>query len=278
MIKATEANHTMAVQLFYSCRDMFQLFMDIVPTYHNESLKLPQLSALHYNNCMYLSHQCITLGHQFRNSLPEPLNNKLTTFLDLVPLLRKCGTECFLNQMRCQQNELMQMMKDCGSFSSSTSEDVYDTMKRSFNQIIHHLTRLSKVWHKVLPLSIFQASISQLHNTVLEQVISTTLKMEDISAEEAGQLHTLFNILIERTAEITHSCHPKIDLVAHIHHWKKILLLTQILNAGLQEIVAMWDDKLNQEHLDATDVRSLIRALFQNTERRSQALSKIKVI
>merc|ERR1739848_743372 len=101
--------------------------------------------------------------------------------------------------------------------------------------------------------------------------------MEDISAEEAGQLHTLFNILIERSSEVTHSCHPKIDLISHIHLWKKFLLLTQILNAGLQEIVSMWEDKSNRDHLDATDVRSLIRALFQNTERRSQALSKIKM-
>ena len=61
--------------------------------------KLPQLAALHYNNCMYLSHHCITLGHQFRNSLPGKLNSTMATFIDYVHIVRKCGTDCFLEQL-----------------------------------------------------------------------------------------------------------------------------------------------------------------------------------
>ena len=61
--------------------------------------KLPQLAALHYNNCMYLAHHCITLGHQFQSSLPGQLNSSATTFVDLVPVLRKSGTDCFLQQI-----------------------------------------------------------------------------------------------------------------------------------------------------------------------------------
>ena len=61
--------------------------------------KLPQLAALHYNNCMYLAHHCITLGQQFQNSLPGQLNSPATTFVDLVPVLRKSGTDCFLEQI-----------------------------------------------------------------------------------------------------------------------------------------------------------------------------------
>lgn len=48
---------------------------------------------------MYLSHHCITLGHQFRNSLPDKLNSAMATFIDYVHIVRKCGTDCFLQQL-----------------------------------------------------------------------------------------------------------------------------------------------------------------------------------
>jgi centromere/kinetochore protein ZW10 len=179
-----------------------------------------------------------------------------------------------MNQMKTQQDSLLEMLKVCGTFTQSTSEDVYENMKKAFNQIVHHLSRLTRLWHKVLPGNIFQKAISKLHNTVLEHVINTTLKMEDISADEANHLHTVFNVLIERTPEITQICHPAVELTSHL--WKKFLLITQVLNGDLQEIVALWTEPANREHLDASEVRNLVRALFQNTERRSQALAKIK--
>ena len=61
--------------------------------------KLPQLSALHHNNCMYIAHHLLTLGHQFRSKLPEPLNQSVATFVDLVPTIRHMGEKCFLEQL-----------------------------------------------------------------------------------------------------------------------------------------------------------------------------------
>lgn len=61
--------------------------------------KLPQLSALHHNNCMYIAHHLLTLGHQFRSKLPEPLNQSVASFVDLVPTIRNMGEKCFLEQL-----------------------------------------------------------------------------------------------------------------------------------------------------------------------------------
>ena len=60
---------------------------------------LPQLSALHHNNCMYIAHHLLTLGHQFRPKLPEPLNQSVASFVDLVPTIRQMGEKCFLEQL-----------------------------------------------------------------------------------------------------------------------------------------------------------------------------------
>lgn len=281
MVKATESPYPMACQIFYSCRDTFELFVNVVPTYHKENLKLPQMAAVHYNNCMYLAHHCITLGHQFRSSLPGQLNSSITTFVDYVTVLRKCGTDCFLEQLRCQQKELLAMLDACNNFTECTSDESVDIIKRSLNQIIHHLTRVAKQWNLVLPVNIFKKSVAVLFNTVLENIISSVFKMEDISVDEAGQLHAFMNILIDRGPEIIQTCSSDVietGIIEHVRSWTKFEMLATLLEASLQEIVDMWhagEGEL-EKCMTEGEVRTLIRALFQNTERRSQALARIK--
>ena len=59
------------------------------------------MSALHYNNCMYLAHHLLTLGHQFRPKLPEPLKRGAATFVDMVSPMRNLGEKCFEDQLVC---------------------------------------------------------------------------------------------------------------------------------------------------------------------------------
>lgn len=53
--------------------------------------KLPQLAAIHYNNCMYIAHHLLTLGHQFRYLTSTVLSDCGGTFVDMVPDFKKLG-------------------------------------------------------------------------------------------------------------------------------------------------------------------------------------------
>ena len=77
---------------------MFYCMLHFVMFYLLQST-LPQLSALYHNNCMYIAHHLLTLGHQFRPKLPEPLNQSVASFVDLVPTIRQMGEKCFLEQL-----------------------------------------------------------------------------------------------------------------------------------------------------------------------------------
>ena len=54
-------------------------------------LKFPHLAAIQHNNCMYLAHHLLTLGHHFRAHLPEPHSEGTATFVDMVPGFKKLG-------------------------------------------------------------------------------------------------------------------------------------------------------------------------------------------
>jgi len=68
------------------------------------------ISAIHHNDCMYIAHHLLTLGHQFRRGLPPPLNRGAATFVDLVPRLRRQGTEVFVGQVIRQRDLVLECL------------------------------------------------------------------------------------------------------------------------------------------------------------------------
>ena len=283
LVKATESPYPIASQIYHCCRGIFELFVNVVPVHHKEALKLPQLTAVHYNNCMYLSHHCTSLGHQFRSSLPEELNGAISTFIDYVSVLRKCGADCFLSQLQMQQQELLIMLEACNNFTECTSKNGMIVIEKTLNQIVHHLTRLSKQWKTVLPEIIYEKSIAILLNTGLENILQSVFRMEDISAKEAGLLHVTLGNLVKHVPEIIleHSSKDVADgdtsIYNHIRSWVKFNSLIALLDSCLLEISNMWDNRDGDlvSSMNEGEVRSLIRGLFQNTDQRSKMLAKI---
>ncbi len=75
----------LASRLTRAARLIFELYLDVLPVHHRDALaSFPQQSALALTNCMFLSHQCVTLGMQYKARLPPPLNEQFFTFADLV--------------------------------------------------------------------------------------------------------------------------------------------------------------------------------------------------
>lgn len=63
----------------------------------------------------------------------------------------------------------------------------------------------------------------------------------------------------------------------HVRHWVKLQQTSTILNASMAQIAEQWADGKGPLTLNfrAEDIRHLIRALFQNTDRRASVLSTI---
>ncbi|XP_062995110.1 centromere/kinetochore protein zw10 homolog [Elgaria multicarinata webbii] len=280
--EASASTDQWCIQLFYSVRNIFHLFCDVVPMYHKENLqKLPQLAAIHHNNCMYIAHHLLTLGHQFRGHL----NDGTATFVDLVPGIRKLGTECFLAQMRVQKGELLERLSSARNFSNVDDEDNYSAANKAVRQVLHQLKRLGKVWQDVLPVNIYCKAMGTLLNTTLTEIIHRITTLEDISAENADRLHALCQTVVD---EGPHVFTPlpeekqnrpfQEEVPVYVPKWMTFKELMLVLQASLQEIVDRWADSKGPlaTEFSPGEVKNLIRALFQNTERRAAALGRIK--
>ncbi|KPP71949.1 centromere/kinetochore protein zw10-like [Scleropages formosus] len=254
-----------AIQLFYTVRNIFQLFYDVVPTYHKENLlKFPHLAAIHHNNCMFIAHHLLTLGHQFRPHLPQPLSDGAATFVDLVPSFRRLGTECFLAQMNAQKAEMLERLSTARNFANLDDEENYSAASKAVRQVSDT---------SVLP---------DHERTLLSEF---TKRVTDISTEDGDHLHTLCQTIIDEGPLVflplpdeNKNRKYQEEVPIYVKKWMSFKELAIVLQANLQEIVDRWADGKGPLALEFTsnEVKNLIRALFQNTERRAVALTKIK--
>ncbi|XP_076969007.1 centromere/kinetochore protein zw10 homolog [Tamandua tetradactyla] len=286
LLEATTSSDQCAVQLFYSVRNIFHLFHDVVPTYHRENLqKLPQLAAIHHNNCMYIAHHLLTLGHQFKSRLAPILCDGTTTFVDLVPGFRRLGTECFLAQMRAQKGELLERLSNARNFSNMDDEENYSAASKAIRQVLHQLKRLGIVWQDVLPVNIYCKAMGTLLNTAISEIIGRITALEDISTEDGDRLYSLCKTVMDEGPQVfapmsEESKNKKYqeEVPVFVPKWMPFKELMMILQASLQEIGDRWADGKGPlaAAFSSSEVKALIRALFQNTERRAAALAKIK--
>ncbi|XP_023064021.1 centromere/kinetochore protein zw10 homolog isoform X1 [Piliocolobus tephrosceles] len=286
LLEATSSSDQCAVQLFYSVRNIFHLFHDVVPTYHKENLqKLPQLAAIHHNNCMYIAHHLLTLGHQFRLRLAPILCDGAATFVDLVPGFRRLGTECFLAQMRAQKGELLERLSSARNFSNMDDEENYSVASKAVRQVLHQLKRLGIVWQDVLPVNIYCKAMGTLLNTAISEIIGKITALEDISTEDGDRLYSLCKTVMDEGPQVfaplsEESKNKKYqeEVPVYVPKWMPFKELMMMLQASLQEIGDRWADGKGPlaAAFSSSEVKALIRALFQNTERRAAALAKIK--
>lgn len=286
LCEAVGSSTQCALQLFFTVRNIFQLFYDVVPTYHKENLlKFPHLAAIQHNNCMYLAHHLLTLGHHFRAHLPQPLSEGVATVVDMVPGFRKLGAQCFLAQMNVQRAELLERLSTAHNFCNLDDEDNYIAASKAVRQVIHQLKQLGTVWQDVLPVGIYCKAMGNLLNTAITEIISKIMMLEDISSEDGEHLHTLCQTIIEEgplvfipLAEENKNKKYQEEVPLYVKKWSTFKELVIVLRANLQEIVDRWADSKGPLALEfsSSEVKNLIRALFQNTERRAVALTKIK--
>uniref|UniRef100_A0AAQ5Z6D2 Zw10 kinetochore protein n=1 Tax=Amphiprion ocellaris TaxID=80972 RepID=A0AAQ5Z6D2_AMPOC len=179
LCEAVGSSTQCALQLFFTVRNIFQLFYDVVPTYHKENLlKFPHLAAIQHNNCMYLAHHLLTLGHHFRSHLPNPLSDGVATFVDMVPGFRKLGAQCFLTQLNVQRAELLERLSTAHNFCNLDDEDNYIAASKAVRQVIHQLKQLGTVWQDVLPVGIYCKAMGNLLNTAITEVIAKIMMLE----------------------------------------------------------------------------------------------------
>lgn len=278
LLKCAQSSGSAAIELFHTCRDILDLYCAIVPSCHKTVIaEIPRVAAIHHNNCLYVSHHLLTLGHQFQCKLPPPLNSGTTTFVDFIPKLQQIGEETFLAELRKQRDITVKPLKSTGSFDNVSYEERQSKVEKCLEQSLLHVAQVSSVYQEVLPLYVYAKSTGALLDSLTVCFIEKVTCLEDISAEDSTVLHSFIQHMLhkmEMILQVKKSIHS-IDPSEVCNHFVKLQELGFVLSASLVDIVNSWQNGKLSKQFTPLELRSLIKAVFQNTDHRAKLLAKI---
>ncbi|KAH3885199.1 centromere/kinetochore protein zw10 homolog [Dreissena polymorpha] len=280
--EASVSSAQCAIQLFCAVRGMFELYCSVFPIYHRRSLQtLPQFSALHYTNSMYIAHHLMTLGHQFSRKLPSTINS---TFVDLVPKIRRAGSDSFVQQLKKQKSQMSEYLSAANGFMSVSEPGTQAASERAVKQVLHQLQHLHNIWQTVLPPTNYRKAIGGLLNGVVVEITDSVVALEDVSSTDAAHISSLITSIVVRADQLftidgeTSNISVAVEIHRNVSKWQRLKELDMVLNASLTDIANRWAEGKGPLGVafSANELKQLIRALFQNTERRAALLAKIK--
>lgn len=120
-------------------------------------------------------------------------------------------------------------------------------------------------------------------NSVIVEITDSIVALEDISADDTKQLSRILTTIADRSPELFQmpmddQANITVEIQRNVAKWQRFRELDMILNASMIDISDRWASGKGPLAVvfSANEVKQLIRALFQNTDRRSQMLAKIK--
>ncbi|XP_042207965.1 centromere/kinetochore protein zw10 homolog [Homarus americanus] len=196
MDEACTSSPQYAGRLFYTVRNILTLYCHVVPTSHaHELATLPQQAAVVHNNSMYLAHHALLLGLQYKNRLPQALRDNTLTTVDLAQQLRKMATATFLKAMQGHRTTLIDSLRDSAGLDTiGCDTSGVNKAQQGMRQVLHQLQLLRRVWQDVLPHTVYTKAMGTLVGSVVEEVVTRVVSLEDISADAALALINLLNL------------------------------------------------------------------------------------
>ncbi|ODM95007.1 Centromere/kinetochore protein zw10 [Orchesella cincta] len=228
---------------------------------------VPLTSVLIHNNSLFLAHHA---GYTFE--LCD----------DMVPDLRAKASQAIAFMMRSVRSKLNELI----STAMSSIEERVDRnidITHDFLVITAELKRLNTVMSGVLPPLSWHDILATLVDHTTNEMCSKVLAWDDIPANSASELATAFTQFAVATSSLFKgdaSTPREIEALTSraVKKWQRFKLLIFVLTASMKEIESKWVGGCGPLAIEysAEEVRRLIRALFQNTDRRAAFLTTIK--
>uniref|UniRef100_A0A5K3F007 Centromere/kinetochore protein zw10 homolog n=1 Tax=Mesocestoides corti TaxID=53468 RepID=A0A5K3F007_MESCO len=189
------------------------LYSHCVPTLHAERMKHDlRFIATYHNDCMYLAHECLTLGRCKLYPLAERLLGdddeaeataalrslqglaSIST-LQLVSPLRRAATSSLLEHLRTQKTLLDESFKLARGLKDAAGEG-RDACERAILTCTSQLLRIFKEFD-VLPVSVFLRILGVLADEFVRLLCDAVVRLDDITTMDCAALVRLISSVIE---------------------------------------------------------------------------------
>ncbi|KAH7294962.1 hypothetical protein KP509_27G026500 [Ceratopteris richardii] len=277
-------------ELYHAARDALLLYAAIVPVKLAKELnKLSLEAAVHHNDCLYLAHECLVLKHQYLGVFPSDLKQTFM-FVDLFALFQEMADRVLNQQLQLSLENLNKALDVGNGFSRTHEIHPHEMASLSLDQVVMGLEKIRMLWKPVMIGSIYVRSMGYLMTSIFGRLTSEILDIRDLDQRETEQLHELILSLDDRLLPLMLSLVDQrikdttsaenISALSEIGRlvptWCKLLRLAELLNMPSTSIVEAWENgNLALCGFTSIEVQNLLRAMFQDSEKRKESLRRI---
>lgn len=259
-------------RLFITVTNILLKYRTFVPEFHKTYLTtLPQQIAVFLNNCQYISYKLVLWNTKYCNQLKHVLVScDFTAESAQFPAI---GLEMFSKYIDNQVKQITEIMQGA-QLDGHTVEKLDPKTEKCIRQCLRQQELLRTVWHKVLSYEVYNKNMGIIVNSLCENIIDRIVKFEDIPAKVAEDLVDVIKLILTRAPKLFINSN---EITLYVPLWYKLNELSFVLNASLADINDRWADGKGPLALQfkGEELKQLIKALFQNTDRRAAVLAKI---
>ncbi|KAL1123035.1 hypothetical protein AAG570_002123 [Ranatra chinensis] len=192
--------------------------------------------------------------------------------------LFECARDIFIRYMKTTPSfheDLLENIPQQSGLATVCDNEIFPkSIEQGINQCLRLLVLLQMVWQNVLPANKYCDSMGLLCNSFVEEIIQTVVAMKDIREDVATQMVEVFKRIQNKAPSVF--IDPN-EVHRHVKRWSRFGELIRVLSAHLFEIEERWADGKGPLALEfkPDQVRRLVKALFQSSEKRTGVLSRI---
>ncbi|KAK5971882.1 hypothetical protein GCK32_014052 [Trichostrongylus colubriformis] len=274
-------NEKLSARLMMTARNVVQLFELTAPRHHGTAISsMPQMAAIFYNNCYYICHRLMLMPFSVLkgvNKQSEKYANFRPILTDSLWKLREVAADMLEQTIRQCRRDISVMLAKDDLFVKIDDLERCDETKDVLNGCLKHVLNISHLLKDVLAEMVYSQTMANIVSFLLDSICDVILKMEDIRSVDADISADMIDTLLKELAPVfmvnDRSAIHEICSTSYFRT-KEIIFC---MKGSLQSIDDRWCSAKGPlaQWLQPGEVRSLIKALFMNTEQRRQLLDSI---
>ncbi len=257
---SSQSSGDLGYVLYQTSRDIVELFRALVGLVYERELASrdsARVAILFHNDCLFIAHHLIFMGHVFGKKAHPALARKIVT-VDMVPGFRETATSHLNKQVAAQ----LERVGDASFSSPGSDEDWLEDLSNRTVLCSKEFGRLAEEWSHLLPKATFGQVIVALGDGLLGRCLDflVSLSSTDRPAPSPSEILALRETLQALVDAVTKP-------LAGDKAATNLLALTQVCSVLEQQYISlhMFKDLVAQDRLSALaggKVRDLAALLF----------------
>jgi protein transport protein DSL1/ZW10 len=192
--------------LYRTAREVLDMFRAIIPVTQGHAIaNVPRTAAVLHNDCVFLAHNCQTLGLEYKGKFPPVtpddsrgnLLRQTCIFVDMVPLFRDLAERSMADMLDLQAKQVAELVGSRVVMlgESLRSDEIvaeWSEAEIAIKSGLYHLRHLTHAWKPILSHDILNRSVGYLADIIFTLLLDQVAKASDISANACQFLVTQF--------------------------------------------------------------------------------------